>query len=255
MKTALITGATSGIGEATALVLAKNGVNVIVSGRRQERLNEISAKINQDGKAGVLTLKMDVTSRKDVELAFHYLPDEWKAIDILVNNAGLAVGLDPFQEGNIDDWEQMIDTNIKGLLYVSRAVVPLMIARGKGQIINIGSIAGKEVYPKGNVYCATKHAVDAITKAMRIDLIGTGIKVSQICPGLVKTEFSKVRFKGDEERAAKVYQGYKPLAAEDIANIAWYLTTLPEHVCINDLVITPLAQANSTIVDKNQQSA
>jgi 3-hydroxy acid dehydrogenase/malonic semialdehyde reductase len=193
---------------------------------------------------------MDVTDRESVERVINGLPDEWKSIDILVNNAGLAVGLDPIQHGNPDDWEQMIDTNLKGLLYVSKAVLPLMIARQKGHIINIGSIAGKEVYPKGNVYCATKHAVDALTKSMRIDLLGNGIKVTQIAPGLVETEFSLVRFKGDEERASKVYQGYKPLEGKDIAEIAFFITTLPDHVCVNDILMTPLAQANSTIVDK-----
>jgi len=251
MKTALITGATSGIGEAIAQKFAQNGINVIISGRRQERLTALAASITKNTGAKVLTLKMNVAKRPDVEHSIRYLPEEWKAIDILVNNAGLAVGLDPIHEGDPDDWERMIDTNLKGLMYVTRSVAPLMIARNTGLIINLGSIAGKEVYPKGNIYCATKHAVDALTKSMRIDLIGKGIKVTQIAPGLVETEFSMVRFKGDKERAEKVYHGYKPLEARDIAEIAYYLTTLPDHVCVNDLVVTPLAQANSMIVERN----
>lgn len=250
MKIALITGATSGIGEAIALKFAQKDINVIITGRRFDKLNALKSNITSNTKANILALKMDVTDRESVERVINGLPDEWKSIDILVNNAGLAVGLDPIQHGNPDDWEQMIDTNLKGLLYVSKAVLPLMIARQKGHIINIGSIAGKEVYPKGNVYCATKHAVDALTKSMRIDLLGNGIKVTQIAPGLVETEFSLVRFKGDEERASKVYQGYKPLEGKDIAEIAFFITTLPDHVCVNDILMTPLAQANSTIVDK-----
>jgi len=250
MKIAFITGATSGIGEAIALKFAQKDINVIITGRRLDKLNALKSNITSNTKANILALKMDVTDRKSVEREINGLPDEWESIDILVNNAGLAVGLDPIQHGNPDDWEQMIDTNLKGLLYVSKAVLPLMIARQKGHIINIGSIAGKEVYPKGNVYCATKHAVDALTKSMRIDLLGNGIKVTQIAPGLVETEFSLVRFKGDEERASKVYQGYKPLEGKDIAEIAFFITTLPDHVCVNDILMTPLAQANSTIVDK-----
>lgn len=241
MKIALITGATSGIGEAIALKFAQKDINVIITGRRLDKLNALKSNITSNTKANILALKMDVTDRKSVERVINGLPDEWKSIDILVNNAGLAVGLDPIQHGNPDDWEQMIDTNLKGLLYVSKAVLPLMIARQKGHIINIGSIAGKEVYPKGNVYCATKHAVDALTKSMRIDLLGNGIKVTQIAPGLVETEFSLVRFKGDEERASKVYQGYKPLEGKDIAEIAFFITTLPDHVCVNDILMTPLA--------------
>ena len=250
MKIAFITGATSGIGEAIALKFAQKDINVIITGRRLDKLNALKSNITSNTKANILALKMDVTDRESVERVINGLPDEWKSIDILVNNAGLAVGLDPIQHGHHADWEQMIDTNLKGLLYVSKAVLPLMIARQKGHIINIGSIAGKEVYPKGNVYCATKHAVDALTKSMRIDLLGNGIKVTQIAPGLVETEFSLVRFKGDEERASKVYQGYKPLEGKDIAEIAFFITTLPDHVCVNDILMTPLAQANSTIVDK-----
>jgi 3-hydroxy acid dehydrogenase / malonic semialdehyde reductase len=250
MKTALITGATAGIGKAIAIRFAENGINVIVSGRRQEKLSALVKQISEHTSAKAIPLRMDVTNLREVEDAINYLPDEWKAIDILVNNAGLAAGLDPIQEGKLDDWERMIDTNVKGLLYVTRKVLPLMLSRNTGHIINIGSIAGKDVYPKGNVYCATKSAVDALTKAMRIDLLGKGIKVTQLCPGLVETEFSNVRFKGDKERADKVYQGYKPLEGIDIAEIALFATTLPPHVCINDLVVTPLAQANSTMMDK-----
>lgn len=250
MKTALITGATAGIGKAIAIKFAQNGINVIVSGRRQEKLSALAKQLAEHTSVKVIPLRMDVTSRREVEDAINYLPDEWKAIDMLVNNAGLAVGLDLIQEGKLDDWERMIDTNLKGLLYVTRKVLPLMLIRNTGHIINIGSIAGKDVYPKGNVYCATKSAVDALTRAMRIDLLGKGIKVTQICPGLVETEFSSVRFKGDEERATKVYQNYKPLEGSDVAEIALFAATLPPHVCINDLVVTPLAQANSTMLDK-----
>lgn len=249
-KIALITGATAGIGEAIAIKFAHNNIDVIISGRRKERLAKLKEQLEKETDSRVLILQMDVTDRKDVEEAVRYLPDDWKKIDILVNNAGLAVGLDKLHEGEIDDWERMIDTNVKGLLYVSRNFIPLMLENGSGQVINIGSIAGKEVYPGGNVYCATKHAVDALTKGMRIDLLGKNIKVTQIAPGLVETEFSNVRFKGDEDRAEKVYQGYQPLEGQDIADIAFYLTTLPPHVNINDLVVAPLAQANSYLVNK-----
>ncbi|HZK08892.1 MAG TPA: SDR family NAD(P)-dependent oxidoreductase [Bacteroidales bacterium] len=249
-KIALITGATSGIGEAIAENFAKNNIDVIISARRVERLSALKEKLEKNTRARVLLLQMDVTHRAEVEHAIHYLPDGWKKIDILVNNAGLAVGLDKLHEGSIEDWERMIDTNVKGLLYVTREVVPMMIKHGGGHVINIGSTAGREVYPRGNVYCATKHAVDALTKGLRIDTLGQNIKVSQIAPGLVETEFSQVRFKGDGERAEKVYQGYQPLKPEDIANVAYYLTTLPPHVCINDVSITPLAQANSYVIEK-----
>ena len=250
-KIALITGATAGIGEAIAIKYAHNDINVIISGRRKERLSQLKSKLEKETDSKVLILEMDVTDRKDVEEAIRYIPDDWKKIDILVNNAGLAVGLDKLQEGEVEDWERMIDTNVKGLLYVSRTVVPLMVENGSGHVINIGSMAGKEVYPGGNVYCATKHAVDALTKGLRIDLLGENIKVTQLAPGLVETEFSKVRFKGDEDKAEKVYQGYRPLEGQDIADIAFYLTTLPPHVCINDLVVSTLDQANSYLVNKS----
>lgn len=249
-KIALITGATSGIGEATATKFANNNTDVIICGRRTERLAALKARLEKETKSKVLPLEMDVTNLKDVEEAIRGLPDEWRKIDILINNAGLAVGLDKIHEGEIDDWERMIDTNVKGLLYVTRTVVPLMKQHGVGHVINIGSTAGKEVYPGGNVYCATKHAVDALTKGLRIDLLGENIKVTQIAPGLVETEFSEVRFKGDTGRAETVYKGYEPLQGRDIADIAYYVTTLPPHVCINDLVVTPLAQANSYLVNK-----
>lgn len=252
-KTAFITGATSGIGEAIARKFAHNDFNVIINGRRKERLEELAAELRRDAKAEILILPFDVRENSQVVAATGSLPEKWKNIDVLVNNAGLASGLDPLHEGNTDDWDLMIDTNVKGLLYVTRSILPLMLSRGTGHIINIGSIAGKEVYPKGNVYCATKHAVDALTKGMRIDLIGKGIKVSQICPGLVETEFSMVRFKGDEGRAATIYEGYQPLDPMDIADIAFYLTTLPPHVCINDIVVTPTAQANAWLLDKQMK--
>lgn len=248
----LITGATSGIGEATARRFAAEGWRVIINGRRRDRLDALKRELQ--GLHGTLeggqvhALRFDVRDNAEVERAFSGLPEDWRAIDLLVNNAGLAAGLDPIQTGQLADWDQMIDTNLKGLLHVSRAVIPGMIERGRGHIINIGSVAGKEVYPRGNVYCATKHAVDALTKAMRQDLLPHGIKVTQIAPGLAETEFSLVRFKGDERLASVPYQGMEPLRGADIANLIWFAATLPPHVCINDLVVTPTAQANSTLV-------
>jgi len=250
-KIALITGATSGIGEAIARKFAHNTIDLIITGRRKDKLDALKNELENEAGVRVLCLEMDITIREAVSKGIEGLPPEWKKIDILVNNAGLAVGLDKIHEGDIDDWERMIDTNIKGLLYATRNVVPLMLENGSGQVINIGSTAGKEVYPSGNVYCATKHAVDALTKGMRIDLLGKNIKVSQIAPGLVETEFSLVRFKGDDKRADSIYQGYQPLLANDIADIAFYLTTLPPHVCINDMVVTPLNQANSYLLNKD----
>jgi len=248
----LITGATSGIGEATARRFAAEGWRVIINGRRRDRLDALKRELQ--GLHGTLeggqvhALRFDVRDNAEVERAFSGLPADWRAIDLLVNNAGLAAGLDPIQTGQLADWDQMIDTNLKGLLHVSRAVIPGMIERGRGHIINIGSVAGKEVYPRGNVYCATKHAVDALTKAMRQDLLPHGIKVTQIAPGLAETEFSLVRFKGDERLASVPYQGMEPLRGADIANLIWFAATLPPHMCINDLVVTPTAQANSTLV-------
>lgn len=249
-KTVLITGATAGIGKATARRFAEAGSRLIISGRRKHLLAELAEELRTSHGVEVLPLYMDIRKRKDVEKSISELPEVWKNIDILVNNAGLAVGLDPITHADPDDWDTMIDTNIKGLLYISRAVIPGMVARGRGHIINLGSIAGKEVYPKGSVYSATKHAVDAITKGMRIDLLTSGIKVTQVSPGAVETEFSMVRFKGDSERAAKVYQGYEPLRGEDIAEIIHFISNLPERVNINDIVIMPKAQASATMFNK-----
>lgn len=245
-KIALITGATSGIGRATAIALADEGFNLIITGRRTDRLEELKALLGITYKADVLALNFDIRDKEAVEKAVNSIPAGWRNIDVLVNNAGLAVGLNPIQEGLIDDWERMIDTNVKGLLYISRAIAPLMCERGCGHIVNICSTAGKEVYPNGNVYCATKYAVDAISKAMRIDMLKYGIKVTNICPGAVETEFSMVRFKNDKEKADKTYEGMTPLTGDDIASIIRYCVTLPTHVCINDLVVTPTAQANAT---------
>ena len=242
-KTALITGATAGIGEATALVLAKNGYNIIITGRRATLLEKLKVKILSETNAEVLSLCFDVRKHSEVRQAVSSLDTKWKQIDVLVNNAGLSVGLNHIDKGEIDDWERMIDTNIKGLLYVTREVSPLMVERKTGHIINIASIAGKEVYESGNVYCATKHAVDALSKSMRIDLLHDNIKVTNIAPGMVETEFSIVRFKGDKERADKVYQGLTPLFAQDIAEAILFAVTRPAHVCINDMLIMPTAQA------------
>lgn len=245
-KIALITGATSGIGRATAIALADAGYNLILTGRRKERLDELKALVGVTYKADALALNFDVRQKDEVDAAVASIPAAWRKIDVLVNNAGLAVGLNPIQEGEIDDWERMIDTNIKGLLYMSRAIAPLMCERKTGHIVNICSTAGKEVYANGNVYCATKAAVDAISKGMRIDMLPYGIKVTNICPGAVETEFSLVRFKNDAEKAAKTYQGITPLTGEDIAELIRFAVSLPAHVCINDLVVTPTAQANAT---------
>jgi NADP-dependent 3-hydroxy acid dehydrogenase YdfG len=247
-KTALISGATAGIGKATAILLAENGYNLIITGRRGDRLETLKTEIESSTFAKVKCLNFDIRDNNQVCSAIDSLPVEFKDIDVLVNNAGLASGLDPVQTGNLDDWEKMLDTNVKGLLYLTRKVSPLMIDRKQGHIINIGSIAGKEVYPNGNVYCASKHAVDALTKAMRIDMLPHGIKVTQIAPGMIDTEFSTVRFHGDKEKADKVYDGLTPLYAEDIAELILFILSRPAHVCINDLVVTPLAQASATNV-------
>ncbi|MGF1557182.1 SDR family NAD(P)-dependent oxidoreductase [Paucihalobacter sp.] len=246
-KTALITGATSGIGKATAYLLASNGIKLILCGRRQERLQTIKNELSN--KTQVHTLHFDVRDKNTVEHAIKSLPENFKNIDILINNAGNAHGLDPINTGSLDDWDAMMDINVKGLLYVSKAVIPQMVARASGQIINIGSSAGKEVYPKGNVYCASKHAVLAITEGMRIDLNPYNIKVSAINPGLVETEFSQVRFKGDD-LANNVYKGFKALQAEDIAEIIFFTISRPPHVNLADILVFPTAQANSTTVMK-----
>ena len=244
-KIALITGATSGIGRAVADIFAENKYNLIVTGRRSERLQELKAALERQHGISVLALCFDVRDNDEVVRNIESLPVEWRNIDILVNNAGLAVGLNHIQDGVLDDWERMIDTNIKGLLYVTRAVSPLMVARNSGHIVNICSIAGKEVYENGNVYCATKHAVDALSKAMRIDMLGHNIKVTNVCPGAVETEFSIVRFKGDTQRAAGTYRGIEPLTGRDIAECIYFAVSLPQHVCINDMMIMPTDQADS----------
>lgn len=245
----MITGATSGIGRATAREFAKNNFKVILCGRRQERLVALQKELS--GLTQVHTLLFDVRDKKAIANAMASLPEDFSKIDVLVNNAGNAHGLDPIQTGDTDDWDLMLDINVKGLLYVSRAIIPGMIERMGGHIINIGSIAGKEVYPNGNVYCASKHAVDALNKAMRIDLVPYGIRVGAVHPGMVETEFSQVRFKGDTERAAKVYQSFPPLRPEDIADIILFVVTRPYHVNISDLIVTPTAQATATIVKKD----
>ena len=245
-KIAFITGATSGIGKASAELFAKNGYNIIITGRRKERLDEFSKQLKSTYKIDVLSLNFDVRNLKEVETAINSIPENWKQINVLLNNAGLAAGLNTIQEGLIDDWERMIDTNIKGLLYITRNLAPIMIKNGFGHIINIGSIAGKEVYANGNVYCATKHAVDALNKGMRIDLLPHNIKVTAINPGMVETEFSVVRFNGDEDRAKSVYKGLQPLLPEDIAETVYWVASRPAHVNINDIIIMPTVQANST---------
>ncbi len=243
-KIVFITGATSGFGKACAEKFAAHQYNLIITGRRSERLVQLQQDLELRFSIKVLSLVFDVQKRKEVTDTINQLPLEWKQIDILINNAGLAAGRDTFDEANLDDWDIMIDTNVKGLLYVSKAVIPFMKLRKQGHIINMGSIAGKEVYEKGNVYCASKFAVDAINKSMRIDLLPYHIKVTGIHPGAAETEFSLVRFKGDKETADKIYQGFTPLTATDVADIVFYTTTLPAHVCINDLVVTPTAQAS-----------
>ncbi len=249
MKTALITGATSGIGRSTAIRFALNGIRVVLCGRRLDRLQQLKNELSVETEVHILNF--DVRNRADVMERIDSLPDNFRQIDILINNAGNAHGLDPIQDGSLDDWDAMLDINVKGLLYVSKAIIPGMIQRQSGHIINIGSTAGKEVYPNGNVYCASKHAVDAINKGMRIDLNGNGIRVGAVNPGLTETEFSDVRFKGDANNAEKVYQGYKALQPEDIADIIHFVVTRPYHVNIADLTVMPTAQASSTIINKD----
>ena len=249
-KIALITGATSGIGEATARIFSDHGIDLIICGRREKRLKALQAELNH--KVRVHTLTFDVRDKEKVFQIIKSLPAEWGKIDILVNNAGNAHGFDPIHEGSLDDWESMIDINVKGLLYVSKAVIPGMVDRRSGHVVNIGSIAGKEVYPNGNVYCASKHAVDAINNGMRLDLNEYGIKVSQVNPGLVNTEFAEVRFKGDMHRSESVYNGMKPLTGDDIADLILFIVTRPAHVNISDSIIFPIAQASSTLVKRDQ---
>lgn len=244
-KIVLITGATSGFGKAIAEKFALNKWNCIITGRRADRLHAFADELREKFSIRVLSLVFDVQRKEEVLQNLSNLPDEWKEIDVLVNNAGLALGRDTFDKGNIEDWDTMIDTNIKGLLYVTKTVLPYMTCRNQGHVINLGSIAGKEVYEKGNVYCATKFAVDAISKSLRIDLLPHKIKVTAIHPGAAETEFSNVRFKGDEDKARQIYEGYTPLYASDIADIAWYCVALPQHVCINELVVTCTAQGSA----------
>lgn len=248
-KTALITGATSGIGKATAQLFAQNNIRLIISGRRSERLNELQKELSK--LTDVTTLQFDVRSKNEVFNAIESLPKEFQQIDILINNAGNAHGLSTIQDGSLEDWDAMIDINVKGLLYVSKAVLPQMVERDNGFVVNIGSIAGKEVYPNGNVYCASKFAVNALNKGMRIDLNKHNIRVSAIHPGLVETEFSEVRFKGDTEKANNVYKGFKALQAEDIADIIYFVVSRPYHVNIEDLIVYPTAQASATILNKD----
>jgi 3-hydroxy acid dehydrogenase/malonic semialdehyde reductase len=249
-RIALITGATSGIGEATARLLASNGYKLIVCGRREDRLHSLVKELSV--KTSIVQLSFDVRVRADVDTALDSLPTEWKQVDVLINNAGNAHGFDPIDKGNIDDWDAMMDINVKGLLYVSRKVIPWMTQRKGAHLINIGSIAGKEVYPNGNVYCASKFAVDALTDGIRMDLNQYGVKVTGIHPGLVETEFSQVRFKGDEQRAANVYKGMKPLTGDDIADIILYVLSTPPHVVLADITVFPTAQASATIVRRDQ---
>ena len=250
-KTAFITGTTSGFGVAVANRLASLGYNLIITGRRRERLDKVADEVRSRYGVEVLPLCFDVRDREACRQAVDSLPERWQQIDLLINNAGLAAGSTPIQEGDMDDWERMIDTNVKGLLYISRFVIPLMVIRKSGHIINISSIAGIEVYPSGNVYCATKHAVNAITKGMRIDLLKENIKVSSIAPGAAETEFSLVRFHGDQDKADAVYKGIVPLNAEDIADTVEFIVTRPPHVNINDILLTPVRQANTYLYNRD----
>ena len=249
-KIALITGATSGIGKACAEILAKEGCDVIITGRREDRLLELHHKITSVFKRKCLPLVFDIRQQDAIKNAITGLGSYWKNVDILINNAGLASGLSKLHEGDTDDWERMIDTNIKGLLYITREIVPGMVQRGHGDVVNIGSIAGREVYPNGNVYCGTKHAVDAITKGLRMDLINTPIRVSTVDPGMVETEFSIIRFHGDEDKAKNVYKGMQPLFAEDIADAVLFIVTRPQHVQIGEILILPTAQRAATMVSR-----
>lgn len=251
-KTVFITGASSGIGEACATLFAKEGANLLLCARRVDKINSLAGRLQHDYGVKTYAIKLDVRDQKAIEQSYKTLPERWKSLDILVNNAGLAAGLDFFQEGHVDDWERMIDTNVKGLMYVTKTFVPQMIEKKEGHIINIGSIAGRQVYPKGIVYCASKHAVRALTQGLRQDLHGFNIRVSSVDPGAVETEFSQVRFKGDEERAAMVYDGYKPLQADDIADAVVYCATRSPHVNISEVLIMPTAQAAASMTHKQK---
>ncbi len=251
-KTVFITGASSGIGAACAAHFAQAGARLLLCARNIDRLNEIAMPLKDKHKIDIHTFQLDVRNRAQVQQALKNLPKEWQTIDVLINNAGLARGFEPLQEGNIDDWEEMIDTNVKGLLYVTRAILPAMVARNSGHIINIGSVAGHEAYPKGNAYCASKHAVSALTKCLRMDLLGTKIRVSTVDPGAVETSFSVVRFKGDKERAAAVYKGMQPLTPADVADAVFYCASCPPHVNISEIIIMPTDQASATMVHRKQ---
>ncbi len=248
-KTVFITGATSGIGLASAEIFAASGYNLVICGRRKDRLDELKSQLEESSR--IVSLVFDVRDKVEVKEQVNSLPQEFKDIDILINNAGNAHGLDTFDEGSLEDWDAMIDINVKGLLYVSKAIIPGMVERKRGHIINIGSIAGKEVYVKGSVYCASKFAVDALSTGMRMDLNAHGIKVSEINPGAVDTEFSSVRFKGDQEKAGKVYDGFKPLAAKDVAEIIYFVATRPPHVNMADTVVLPIAQASASLINRS----
>jgi len=247
-KIALITGATAGIGEATAELFAREGYNLILTGRRTDRLDKLAARLNKKYNVEVAVSSFDVRNRDEVVENLEGLPAKWKKVNVLINNAGLSQGLDPIDKGDMDDWDRMIDTNVKGLLYVTKIVSNWMITNGHGHIVNLGSIAGIDVYANGNVYCASKHAVDALNKAMRLDLLPHGIKVTVVHPGAVETEFSLVRFKGDEKRAKKVYEGFDALSADDVAETIWFAVSRPAHVNINELVVMPTAQANGSTI-------
>jgi 3-hydroxy acid dehydrogenase/malonic semialdehyde reductase len=249
-KIALITGATAGIGEACAHTFAREGYDLILTGRRADRLDQLAQQLNNTYNIRIAVAAFDIRSHEQVVHHLESLPDDLKQVDVLVNNAGLSQGLDPIQNGSYADWDTMIDTNVKGLLYVSKIVSNWMISNGRGHIINLGSIAGKNVYPNGNVYCATKAAVDALNMGMRMDLLPHGIKVTAVHPGAVETEFSEVRFKGDKDRAKKVYEGFTPLTAQDVADTIWYVASRPAHVNINDLVLMPTAQATGTMINR-----
>ena len=251
-KIVMITGATSGFGEAAAHEFAKNGYDLIITGRRKERLDALADELAKKCGAEVFALNFDVRNNAETQKSIYGLPAKWQNIDVLVNNAGLASGFGPVQDGNTDDWDKMIDTNVKGLLYVTRCVAPMMIKNKKGHIINIGSTAGKEAYLNGNVYCATKFAVDALTKSMRIDMLPHGIRVSSVCPGMAETEFSVVRFHGDKDKAKNVYNGLQPLTAIDIADVIYFVASRPANVNISDIVVTPLAQANTNNIFRKE---
>jgi 3-hydroxy acid dehydrogenase/malonic semialdehyde reductase len=249
-KIVFITGASAGIGRSCAVAFARQGARLILAARRRQRLEELAFELKRKPGEDILLLELDVRDQPAVERGLKELPPGWNAIDILVNNAGLSRGLDKIHEGKLEDWEEMIDANVKGLLYISRAIIPGMVKRGQGHIINIGSISGHEVYPGGNVYCATKFAVDALSKGMRLDLSGTGLRVSQVSPGLVETEFSIVRFRGDKERAGKVYKGLTPLSPDDIADCVVYCATRPSHVNVSEMIVMPTDQASTTMVHR-----